>query len=102
MERDCCGALGQFQMTGALLGVRWRSSCNLCVLGISIFAVGSQSGLWSGARVGECHVVLQEMVNMCGSHRILWLFVHAADEAISSYGLFALSSEARSFIAVDF
>ena len=74
------GALGQFQMTGALLGVRWRSSCNLCVLGISIFAVGSQSGLWSGARVGECHVVLQEMVNMCGCHRILWLFVHAADE----------------------
>ena len=76
--------------------------CNLCVLGISIFAVGSQSGLWSGARVGECLVVLQEMVNMCGCHRILWLFVHAADEAISSFGLFALSSEARSFIAVDF
>ena len=21
--------------------------------------------LWSGARVGECHVILQEMVNMC-------------------------------------
>ena len=39
---------------------------------------------------------------MCGCHRILWLFVHAADEAISSYGLFALLSEARSFIAVDF
>ena len=36
------------------------------------------------------------------SHRILWLFVHAADEATSSYGLFALLSKARSFIAVDF
>ena len=44
--------------------------CNLCVLGISIFAVGSQSGLWSGARVGECLVVLQEMVN------IVWLPSH--------------------------
>ena len=39
---------------------------------------------------------------MCGCHRILWLFVHAADEVISSHGLFALLSEARSFQAVDF
>ena len=57
---------------------------------------------WEPARVGECHVVLQEMVNMCGCYRILCLFVHAADEVISSYGLFALLSEARSFLAVDF
>ena len=39
---------------------------------------------------------------MCGCHRILWLFVHAADEATSSHELFALLSEARSFVALDF
>ena len=52
MERDCCGAPDQLQMTSALLGVRWRSSCNLCVLGISILRSWEPkwSLVWSKSR----------------------------------------------------
>ena len=72
----------------------WHSSWNLSVLGISVLRQLAVGLLWSGARVGECHGMLQELVNICRFRFLvaiawlLWPIVHVADEATFPYGFF--------------